>query len=97
MDYREAFEQLHERYGVRTLRTDCGGTLNGVLLRASLVDELSVLVNPSLVGGHTRASLPFVDAPDPTAPDDVLRLRLLDVERVKGDVLWLRYQVIRSS
>lgn len=97
VDYREAFKQVHERYGVRTLRTDCGGTLNGVLLRAGLVDELSVLVNPSLVGGRMGASLPFVDAPDPTSPDDVMRLRLLDVERVKGDVLWLRYRVIRSS
>ena len=88
---------MHEQYGIRTLRTDCGGTLNGVLVRAGLVDEISVLVNPSLVGGHTGASLPFVDAHDPASPDDVLRLHLLAVERVKGDVLWLRYQVIRST
>ena len=97
VDYRLAFEQLHERYGVRTLRTDCGGTLNGVLLRAGLVDEISVLVNPSLVGGRTGAALPFVDAPDPASRDDVLRLHLLAVERVKGDVLWLRYRVVRPA
>lgn len=30
---------------------DSGGTLNGVLLRTGLVDEIHLLVHPTLVGG----------------------------------------------
>ncbi len=97
VDLRAALEELSRRYGVKTLRADCGGTLNGVLLRAGLVDEISVLVKPYLVGGRTAASLPFVDAPDPISPEDVLPLRLLSVERVAGEVLWLRYRVVKNE
>jgi 2,5-diamino-6-(ribosylamino)-4(3H)-pyrimidinone 5'-phosphate reductase len=34
------------------VRTDAGGTLNGVLVRAGLVDELSVVVAPQLAGAE---------------------------------------------
>ena len=30
------------------MRTDCGGRLNGALLAAGLVDEVAVIINPSL-------------------------------------------------
>lgn len=45
VDLRAALEELADRYGVRTVRMDSGGTLNAALLRAGLVDELSVLVS----------------------------------------------------
>ena len=52
VDLREALKELNARHGVQLVRVDSGGILNGVLLRAGLVDEVSVLVNPSLVGGQ---------------------------------------------
>ena len=36
------------------MRVDSGGALNGALLRAGLVDELSLLVHPVLVGDAPR-------------------------------------------
>ncbi|MEO0433105.1 MAG: dihydrofolate reductase family protein, partial [Cyanobacteria bacterium J06656_5] len=41
-------------FGVTVVRVDSGGTLNGVLLRAGLVDELHLLVHPTLVGGTSQ-------------------------------------------
>ena len=41
VDLRQGLEELNARYGIRIIRTDCGGILNGVLLRAGLVDEVS--------------------------------------------------------
>ena len=35
----------------RNVRVDSGGALNGALLRAGLVDEVSLLVHPRIVGG----------------------------------------------
>ncbi len=93
VDLRAALEMLHEQYGVKVVRADSGGTLNGALLRAGLVDEVSVLVHPALVGGTTPRSL--FRAPDLTTPEGAIGLRLAHLERLEGDVVWLRYEVMK--
>jgi 2,5-diamino-6-(ribosylamino)-4(3H)-pyrimidinone 5'-phosphate reductase len=93
VDLRGALEELSARYQVQIVRVDSGGILNGVLLRAGLVDEVSVLVDPCLVGGTTPRSI-FV-APDLTSAEGVIPLRLIHVENVKGDTVWLRYEVLK--
>jgi 2,5-diamino-6-(ribosylamino)-4(3H)-pyrimidinone 5'-phosphate reductase len=82
-------ERLASDEGIERVRVDSGGTLNGALLRAGLVDEVSLLLGPWAVGGRTPAGL-FVadDLPD----DAVTRFRLVGVERLDGDVAWLRYE-----
>ena len=50
VDLAAALRWLADRHGVDTLRVDSGGALNRALLRAELVDEVSVLVHPVLVG-----------------------------------------------
>jgi len=91
VDLAAALEWLAERHGVRTVRVDSGGTLNGALLRAGLVDEVSVLVHPALVGGTSPRSL--FRAPDLQDADGVIALALEAVERPKDDIVWLRYRV----
>jgi 2,5-diamino-6-(ribosylamino)-4(3H)-pyrimidinone 5'-phosphate reductase len=54
VDFAEAFRELATRFGIDTIRVDSGGTLNGVLLRAGLVDEVHLLVHPVLVGDAER-------------------------------------------
>jgi 2,5-diamino-6-(ribosylamino)-4(3H)-pyrimidinone 5'-phosphate reductase len=93
VDLRAALEELNVRYGVETVRVDSGGILNGALLRAGLVNEASVLIGPCLVGGTTPRSM-FV-APDLTSSEGVIPLRLVHMEQMRGDVIWLRYEVIR--
>ena len=93
VDLRAALEELNARYGVKTVRVDSGGILNGALLRAGLVDEVSVLIGPCLVGGTTPRSI-FV-APDLTSAEGVIPLRLIHMEAVRGDTIWLRYEVVR--
>jgi len=91
VDLRAALIQLHERYGVRSVLVDSGGTLNGVLLRAGLVDEVSVLISPHLVGGTTVRSIFRASAP--TSPTGAIRLELTQFERLQGDIVWLHYKV----
>ncbi len=95
VDLRAALQQLRDKHNVKVVRTDSGGTLNGVLLREGLVDEVSVLVYPALVGGSSPRS--FYRAPDLQSPDGVLPLRLLSANRLKGGVVWMRYRVIRPK
>ena len=91
VDLRAALEVLNTQFGTRRVRVDSGGTLNGVFLRAGLVDEVSVIVSPSLVGGITPKTM-FV-APDLETEDGVIPLILVHVEKIRERYVWLRYKV----
>ncbi len=92
VDLRAVLEALNERCGVKVVRVDSGGILNGALLRAGLVTEVSVLIYPCLVGGTSPASM-FV-AEDLAGPEGVIRLKLTHVEQMDENYVWLRYSVI---
>ena len=62
VDLRTALETLGVRYDVHTVRVDSGGALSGALVRAGLVDEVSVLLEPVLVG------LSLIHISEPTRP-----------------------------
>ena len=94
VDLQAALEALYSRHGVRTVRVDSGGTLNGVLLREGLVDEISLLIDPSLVGGTSPRS--FFVAPDLRSSEDLIDLRLTHVEQLRDDIVWMRYDIVRS-
>ena len=74
------------RGGARVVRVDSGGGLIGALLERGLVDELSLLVHPVLVGPggrpwHGEATLPAV------------ALELLASEELGDGLAWLRYRL----
>lgn len=93
VDMRAALEELNTRYGVKVVRADCGGTLNGVLLREGLVDEVSLLLSPCLVGGSEPRSM-FI-APELASRDGAIGLSLQRMEKLAGGVVWLLYQVVK--
>lgn len=93
VDLAAALHALHDRYGVERVRADSGGTLNGVLLRLGLVTEVSLLVAPVLLGDDR--SRPFYHASGTVTCSEEMALRLTHQERLAGNHLWLRYQVVR--
>jgi 2,5-diamino-6-(ribosylamino)-4(3H)-pyrimidinone 5'-phosphate reductase len=95
VDLAAALEELRGRYKVRKVRVDSGGTLNGILLRAGLVDEVSLLVHPTLVG--SVSPLTVFHAPEPESEDDLIDLRLTHVEKLKRNIVWLRYKVKKKK
>jgi riboflavin biosynthesis pyrimidine reductase len=88
-----ALEKIGERFGVRTLMLEGGGKIDGGMLRAGLIDEVSLLVAPVADGRIGTPALFDVDG-EGFAPR---RLVLEGVERRPGDVLWLRYRVEAAS
>ncbi len=90
VDIISALERLQLDYGIDSVRTDCGGTLNGVLLRLGLVREISVIVAPSLAGGHSPLTL-FRDPSGADVPH--MELTLTHLEKVRNGFVWLRYDV----
>jgi 2,5-diamino-6-(ribosylamino)-4(3H)-pyrimidinone 5'-phosphate reductase len=92
LDLSLALEKIGMRLGVRTLMLEGGGGVNGSMLRAGLVDEVSLLVAPVADGRVGTPALFDVDGEGFTPR----RLALEHVERRADDVLWLRYGVVSS-
>ena len=88
-----AMAKIGGRFGVTTLMLEGGGRINGGMLAAGLIDEVSVLVAPAVDGRIGTAALFDVDA-DGAAPR---RLALEHVEQRPDGVIWLRYRVERWS
>jgi len=89
VDLPAALEKIGTQFGVRTLMLEGGGGINGSLLRAGLIDEISVLIAP-VADGRTGVPTLF-DADDDRRPATLLRLEHLD--RRENDLLWARYRV----
>jgi 2,5-diamino-6-(ribosylamino)-4(3H)-pyrimidinone 5'-phosphate reductase len=92
VDYKQVLEILNDQYGITKVRVDSGGTLNGVLLRAELVDELHLLVHPILAGGINRKTF-FIDL-EPDAKGDI-SLRFIDSKPLENGILLLSYEVTK--
>ena len=84
-----ALDRIGARFGVRTLMLEGGGGINGSMLRAGLVDEISVLVAPVVDGRVGTPALFDVEG----ASMSPRRLALESVEQRADDILWMRYRV----
>ncbi len=87
VDMHAALAMLCKVYGIKILRMDSGGTLNGIMLSAGLVNEISLLIHPQLVGSADAKS--FLITHQPCA----VRLELIGIEKRASGLVWLRYKV----
>jgi 2,5-diamino-6-(ribosylamino)-4(3H)-pyrimidinone 5'-phosphate reductase len=88
IDLALALEKIATRFGVKLLMLEGGGKINGGMLRAGLIDEVSVLVTPVVDGREGTPALFDVEKDD-AKPQ---RLELEAVEKRADGVLWLRYR-----
>ena len=93
VDLALALDRLRRDYGVRRIRVDSGGRLNGALLRAGLVDEVHLLVCPWLSGGSSPRMSFVADDLAPGATGT--RLERTGVEPFDDGAVLLSYRVAR--
>ena len=92
LDFALVREKLGRLFPIQTILLEGGGHLNGSLLTAGLIDELSLLLYPVVDGAATSAALfEAGPAPGPAAP-----ARLLSAEPRADGILWLRYAMTRA-
>ena len=87
-----ALEKIATKFGVRILMLEGGGAINGSLLRAGLIDELSLLLAP-VTDGRVGTPTLFDVNPENSGP---CRLVLEAVDQRADDMVWLRYRVDTS-
>lgn len=92
VDLENALEELYTKFGVKRVRVDSGGVLNGILLRQGLVDEIHLLVHPELVGGTTNNSIFQKHGTDDEL--DPIKLHLEGMEKIKDGIIYLRYRIL---
>ncbi len=90
VNLKKAYDALTEKYKISIIMVDSGPTLNGVLLDTGLIDEISLLVFPVLVGNRSDKLLAQLNF-----GNDNISLRLLEHEYLDKGLVLLRYQVLR--
>ena len=89
LDFAVVLDRLARLFPIQTILLEGGGHINGSLLKAGLVDELSLLHYPVIDGAATSATV-FEQGSEPGAAP---RLKLLEVQQRPHDIVWLRYAV----
>ena len=88
-----ALDILSRELGIERLLLEGGGGANGALLRAGLVDEISLVVCP-VVDGAKGAPSVFDSGDDEAGAATRLReMALVSSEVLEGGSVWLRYRL----
>jgi 2,5-diamino-6-(ribosylamino)-4(3H)-pyrimidinone 5'-phosphate reductase len=97
IDFGDLFKRLKDEFSFERMTIQSGGTMNATLIRAGLVDHLSIVVAPALVGGKNTATL--VDGDSLRAEADLTKirpLRLTECAELKHSYLNVKYDVINN-
>jgi 2,5-diamino-6-(ribosylamino)-4(3H)-pyrimidinone 5'-phosphate reductase len=95
VDLATALSTMATKLGIRCVLCEGGGGLNGALMRAGLIDELSLTLAPALVGGLGTPSV--VDGPPLAVGERPTPLRLLSLHADAAGTVRLRYEVLRDG
>ncbi|MGD9874407.1 MAG: dihydrofolate reductase family protein [Kiritimatiellia bacterium] len=85
IDCRKALDLLAKQYHSKTILTDTGRILNCILINEGLVDEISLLVHPVIVGTNPYALFSGVKGD--------IKLELASAKEMGDGKVWLTYKV----
>jgi len=94
-DSSDLFDKLGSQYKMKRLTVQSGGNVNAELARSGLIDKLSIVVAPVIVGGRNTASL--IDGEslhEISELSKIKALELLKVTKLKNSYLYLEYKVL---
>lgn len=97
IDFAHLFQEMKDARGVERITVQSGGTVNAELIRAGLIDHVSLVVAPCLVGGKNTSTL--VDGVSLRSDEDVLKIKplsLVAATLLKNNYIHLRYDVVNS-
>lgn len=94
IDLIDLFKKLRVEHGIEALTIQSGGTLNTALVRAGLIDRLSLVVAPCLVGGKDTSSM--LDGWNILSDEDLKHikpLKLIEAKVLENSYLHLIYSL----
>ena len=91
-----ALETLNRELGIKRLLVEGGGGANGAFLRAGLIDEISLVVCPTVDGAKGAPSVFDSSEDDAAKPAPIHAMALTSSEVLDGGSVWLRYRLSYS-
>lgn len=95
IDFENLFIRLKKDFNAKRVTIQSGGTLNSILLREGLIDRISLVIVPVLIGGKNTPTL--VDGESLHSIKELNKikpLKLLRWKRLKDSYLHLYYEVL---
>jgi 2,5-diamino-6-(ribosylamino)-4(3H)-pyrimidinone 5'-phosphate reductase len=89
---------LKNKHGIKSMTIQTGGTLNSILLREKLIDKLSIIIAPALIGGKETSTL--IDGESLHTFDDLRKikaLKLIENKTLNGSYINLKYEIINET
>lgn len=98
IDFERLFVNLKQEYKIEKLSIQSGGTLNSLFLRQKLIDHISIVIAPCLVGGKNTPTL--IDGIAPQIDNDLIHIKALNLKKcevLKHSYIYLYYDVINNT
>ncbi|MCX7000921.1 MAG: dihydrofolate reductase family protein [Candidatus Sumerlaeota bacterium] len=85
IDYKQALSLMVKKYNAKTVLTDTGKILNCILINNKLVDKISLLVHPVIVGKNQYTLFSEVNGN--------IKIELVSTKKFSDNKIWLTYKV----
>lgn len=98
IDFEELFQTLRQTYAMNRITIQSGGTLNAIFLRKNLIDHISLVIAPALIGGVDTPSL--IDGLSLTTSKELTNIKALQlvcVKKLKNSYIHLKYKIIHDT
>ncbi|EKD53580.1 MAG: RibD protein [uncultured bacterium] len=98
IDLANLLETMKSEHGVERITIQSGGTINSQLVRQGLIDHVSIVIAPCLIGGDNTPSL--VDGESLHTQEDLMNikpLKLVKCEVLEDSYIHLLYDVVNIT
>jgi len=98
IDFQNLFLKLKKHEKIRKITIQTGGTLNAVFLRQGLIDHISIVVAPALIGGKDTSTV--IDGESLHSVKELVKIKALKLRKckiLKNSYLHLFYDVINKK
>lgn len=93
----EAMKALHNHFGINKISLQGGGIIDGAMLAAGLIDELSLVIYPGIDGSASSPSIFEYLGAREELPADEQSLELVSSETFDNGIVWLRYRFHKNK
>lgn len=98
VDLKNLLAQMKEKFGAEKVTIQSGGTLNASWLREGLIDKVSIVIAPCLIGGKDTQSL--IGGESLHTEEDLKKvkaLKLIKCDVLENSYLHIQYEVINDT
>src|SRR5262249_5794926 len=93
IDLALALQVLTRELGTKRLLLEGGGKINGAFLRAGLIDEISLVIQPAIDGTQGAPSVFDSDNDEAGLQSPINSMVLTSSQMLEDGAVWLRYQL----